>query len=236
MVSVLTAGVALFVAAMIFIGYKRGLIKTAFSLVSVLIVLILVQVLTPLAKEIIIKTPVYEQISEQISVYVEKNIVGTAEGISQTGVEAQENIIKSLPLTKSAKESLVENNTSKGYEALGVDNFSDYISAFLLNMILNAATFIILFVLLTLLVQILMHILDLISKLPVINALNKGGGAFLGLAQAVVILWIACIIVTLFSTSEWGEEVCKAIESSPLLSLIYDNNLIQNLLMGLFSI
>ena len=57
--NIILSGVTVFVVVMIAIGMKRGLVKTAFSFGSIFIALILVNILTPVAKEVIKNTPVY---------------------------------------------------------------------------------------------------------------------------------------------------------------------------------
>ena len=106
METILTVAVIVFIALMIFIGQHRGMIKMIFSLASMLIVLILVQILTPITKDFIETTPVYDAISKQVTQYVDEKIVDVSDSISQTGETAQKNTINSLPLPKSVKESL----------------------------------------------------------------------------------------------------------------------------------
>lgn len=48
--NIMLTGVTVFVVVMIAIGMKRGLVKTAFSFGSIFIALILVNILTPVAK------------------------------------------------------------------------------------------------------------------------------------------------------------------------------------------
>ena len=55
--NILLICVGLFMAAMIAIGLKRGMLKMAFSLVSVIIVLLLVNILTPPVKQLLKTTP-----------------------------------------------------------------------------------------------------------------------------------------------------------------------------------
>ena len=75
METILTVAVIVFIALMIFIGQHRGMIKMIFSLASMLIVLILVQILTPITKDFIETTPVYDAISKQVTQYVDEKIV-----------------------------------------------------------------------------------------------------------------------------------------------------------------
>ena len=154
---------------------------------------------------------------------------------SQTGVGAQKKIIEKLPLPKEIKATLNENNTEESYASLKVTTFSEYIAESLTDMVMNAVTFIILFVILTILVKIVVHALDIIAKLPVLRTFNTIGGALIGLGESLVIIWIACIVVTAFSATSWGQQICTGISENGLLSLIYDNNIIQHYISGIFS-
>ena len=207
----------------------------AFSLVSVFVILILVNILTPSVKELLRNTPVYDGINKNIETYVDKQVQDVAKDMTQTGVNAQKKIIESLPLPNGIIKNLTENNNQKSYDSLKVKSFSEYIAAMLSDMVLSALTFVILFVVITVLIKILLHILNIVTKLPVIHMFNTVGGGIIGFAEGILIIWIACIVVTLFSATSWGQEICKAIAQNEMLSFIYDNNLIQQLIMGIFS-
>ena len=234
--NILLISVGLFMVAMIAIGLKRGMLKMAFSLVSVIVVLLLVNLLTPPVKQLLKKTPIYTSVQTGIEKYIKDNVEATAENVTQSGVSAQKKIIDNLPLPKEIKVSLNENNTKESYASLKVNSFAGYIGESLADMILSAITFILLFVVLTILVRILVHLLDIVAKLPVIKTFNAIGGAIIGLFESVIIIWILCIVVTAFSATDWGQEVCKAIAENGLLSLIYDNNMIQQFITGIFSV
>lgn len=229
-------GVGIFIILMIAIGLKRGLVKMAFSLVSIFVILVLVNILTPSVKQILKSTPVYSEINKSIEKYVNDHVANATEEMTQTGVNAQKTIIEELPLPKGVKSSLIENNNQEGYAAMKVDSFSSYIAESLSDLILSAVAFVVLFVVLSLLIRILMEVLNIVAKLPVINAFNTAGGAIIGLTEALIILWIACIIVTAFSATDWGQQVCKAIADNDLLSFIYDSNPIQKIIAEIFSV
>lgn len=233
--NILLICVGFFMALMTAIGLKRGMLKMAFSLVSVIIVLLLVNILTPPVKQLLKTTPIYTQVQTGIEKYITENVEETTENVTQTSVSAQKKIIDNLPLPKKVKTSLKTNNTEESYTALKVDSFAGYIAQSLADMILSAITFILLFVVLTILVRIVVHILDIVAKLPVIKTFNSIGGAIIGLFESMIIIWILCIVVTAFSATEWGQTVCKAIAENGLLSLIYDNNMIQQFITGIFS-
>ena len=226
--------VGLFMVAMGLIGLKRGMIKMAFSLVSVVIILILVNLLTPLAKQIIENTPIYTQVQGSIEQYVKDNVESTSDDITQTGVTAQQKIINQLPLPTEIKKNLAVNNNEKGYKLLEATTFAE--SKYLTDIIISAITFVILFILVSLLIRLLINALDIIAKLPIIKTFNSMGGAIIGLAESVVILWIACVVVTACSSTEWGQQICKAIGENQFLSLIYDNSVIQHFITNLIGL
>ena len=167
---------------------------------------------------------------------VDDNVNLATKNMTQTGVSAQQKIIDGLPLPKEIRKSLKQNNTEESYNSFKVDSFSAYISASLADMIVGAVAFIILYIGLSVLLKILINVLDIVARLPVISTFNAAGGALVGLAESVIIIWIACIVVTAFSSTQWGQTVCKAISDNGILSFIYDNNIIQKFITGIFSI
>lgn len=227
---IILIGVGIFMILMVLIGLKRGLVKMAFSLVSVVVILVLVNILAPSVEQLLKNTPVYKEINNNIEEYVSIHVANATEDKTQSGINAQTKIIEELPLPKGVKTALNENNNQEGYKNMQVDSFSAYIATMLSEFILGAVTFLGLFVILSLLMRILMEVLNVVAKLPVINTFNAGGGALLGLIEALVVLWILCVIITAFSATEWGQQVCKAIADNELLSIIYDSNPIQKFL------
>ena len=222
--NIMLTGVTVFVVVMIAIGMKRGLVKTAFSFGSIFIALILVNILTPVAKEVIKNTPVYDSINQNIQSYVSEHIATSTENMTETGINNQEKIINELPLPNGLKESLTKNNNQSSYDSLAVNT----------DVVLNAVVYILLFMVISILMKTLVEVLNIVTKLPVIHTFNMAGGALIGFAQAILIIWLLCMVVTIFSSTSWGQTVCKAIADNGVLSMIYDNNLIQNIVNSLF--
>ena len=53
-----------------------------------------------------------------------------------------------------------------------------------------------------------------------------GYGAAGGFVQGLVILWILCIVLTVFSSSETAKEIFAQINKDSVLSYIYNHNLL----------
>lgn len=215
-------GTGIFVVLMVSLGLKKGLVKMLFSMFSLVLIIFLIHILTPMTKEFLKTTPVYDGISGRIHSYVEKHVDDMTENMLQTGDGNQDSIIDGMPLPNSIKEDLKKNN--QDYGSMKVDSLTDYISSYLSDIVLSAVTFILLFVLLSIAFVILIRVLNIFTKLPVIHAFNMAGGAIVGLAEAMLILWVLCIIITAFSATGWGQETCKAISENGILSFVYDNN------------
>ena len=174
--NIMLTGVTVFVVVMIAIGMKRGLVKTAFSFGSIFIALILVNILTPVAKEVIKNTPVYDSINQNIQSYVSEHIATSTENMTETGINNQEKIINELPLPNGLKESLTKNNNQSSYDSLAVNTFKEYVVAYLTDVVLNAVVYILLFMVISILMAIVLFatsILGVVYDKDIKNVLNK---------------------------------------------------------------
>ena len=86
------------------------------------------------------------------------------------------------------------------------------------------------------LMQVLWHILDLASRLPVLEGLNKMLGAAAGALKGLVIVWGLFCIIQLCSMTEIGQTLLSRIEESPVLKGIYDYNFLFRIIMKIIGI
>lgn len=233
--NVLLIIVGAFMLFMIIFGMKRGLVRMLLSFGSIFIVLILVNFLNPIAKNVLSNSPVYDSVYNRVDEYVAQNIKDATKNTTDIGEKTQKRIINDLPLPDSITDSLNDNNNTKKYTEMKVDTFGDYLNKALTDMIIGALSFILLFIIIMILLKVLIRVMDLVTKLPVIHTFNSVGGGLVGLIESLFIIWIACIVVTLFSTTDFGKTICDGIASNEILSWIYDNNLIQKIITGIFS-
>ncbi|WP_418750437.1 CvpA family protein [Frisingicoccus sp.] len=215
---VLIAAAAILILSVI-IGGVRGFIKTFFSAFSVIIAIFLAVQIGPYLGKVMQKTPIYTSISESIEEKLDARAEAGAEKVSQQ-IEA----INSYPLPDSLKEALIENNNNQIYEALGVNQFNQYVASYMACLIINALSFLIVLLFSFIILKIIEVSLDLISKLPVLNGINALGGVAFGAVHGLILLWILCIAVTVFSWTGPGEWICGQISRNHLLSWLYDHN------------
>ena len=101
------------------------------------------------------------------------------------------------------KALLLNNNNSETYDELGVDNFIQYISAYATRLIINILSFILTFVVITVVMRAVIFALDIVANLPVLGFFNRLGGALLGAAGGLIIVWILFMLITMLYTTSF---------------------------------
>ena len=146
---------------------------------------------------------------------------------------SQRLLIEGLNLPQSVKDALLENNNSEIYKMLGVDQFAEYISMYLADMLINAIASIVLFLAVYILIHLIVRWLDLIARLPILYGLNHIAGALMGLAQGLLFLWVVGFILNLFSATPLGKMLEEQVYASTWLTFLYRYNLINFVLGGI---
>ena len=104
----------------IFQGLRRGMVRSAFSLISVILTLFFGSLLNPYMSRFLTEnTPIYDTVQEKC----EGSITAALEN-----KEEQDQFISGLPLPESMKQILAENNNEQSYQTLLAETFSEYLS------------------------------------------------------------------------------------------------------------
>ncbi len=210
-----------------FLGYKSGLIKTVFSICSMIIALILSLLISPnISKALQERENVVNYFSQKVEKVLNLDKVDNA-------VATQAEQIEKLPIPKSIKDTLIDTNNTQAYNALNVTNFTGYLSHSLACIIINALSFILTFLVLLIALRILSKVLDLISKLPVLHQINKLTGLIAGFVRGLITIWLLSIALTIFSGTDFGKYCFEMINESVFLSILYNNNFILNFTINL---
>lgn len=225
----LTVAVILFLLVEVLIGWKRGFVKMALSLFAVVIALVITSAAGLYVKEgLSAHTPWQTNIQESIR----ESFDGYLMDQMETMEPDQENaLLDQLPIPEVLTNLLKENNNSAVYEKLGVDTLTSYVSSYLANMIMTAIAYVITFIFVFILLKIVFHFLHLVTRIPGLKQLNSAAGVILALVQGLILLWVLCLVLTAFANTDWGMQVMGMIKESSFLSLIYNHNLLLQLLM-----
>ena len=192
----LDLAVLVLVALCALAGYRRGLIRTVYRLVSFFIALFLANRLYAPVARMLRGTALFSTIQDSISTGLNlERFVGEHTAARQV------EIIDSLQLPERLRELLHSFNTPNMYELLQVSTVDEYISGFFANMVINAIAIVSVFFLVLLALSIAGVALDIVGKLPVINTFNNLGGLIVGIGMGAVLAWVCIVVMTLiFST------------------------------------
>lgn len=267
--NILTGIVLLIFLLFMIRGYRRGLIKSLASVISLAASVVLVSFVTPYAAQFLQEqTPVYTYVMEKCQESFAVSLDDKAEKLAETepeekseegevslksirsdndqraaekitgelSTQTQKKAIEELPIPDMLKKLLISNNTEKTYQELAVNSFNDYVPKFMANLIMNIIAFVLTWVIVASFIWLAVMTLDVIANLPVIHGINQILGLLLGFMQALAIVWIAFLVITIFSSTAIGKLLMEMIEKSPMLDKLYDLNVFLNFLQKIIKI
>ena len=185
-------------ALSIFIGYKRGLIMTAFSLASVIIAVVLAQMLNPIVYNAVAATEFDEKIEQKVTAYIEDVYEEKAVPVLE---QKREDIIKEAGLPSFLEKIIIESDSAALKTA---ENEMKKVSVAAAEFTVKLLCFVLVAVIIVILLTLLMFALKIVSKLPVIKTFNAGGGAIAGAVIGLGIVYIVCVAVYAFSFALGG--------------------------------
>lgn len=210
------------------VGYFKGLIRTVFGLVALILTIILTLMFTPVASNYVMeKTQFDEGISEKTIELLGIEKIGNL----KESIAIQE--ISKLSLPENIIESLRENYTLEALKEFNTSSVSEYIGMGVANMAVKALVFLVLFFIISMLLNAIVTLLDLISRLPVIKQANNIGGLGIGLIFGIGIVWVGMLGLSFVIAIQATGDLSQLIESSILTKLFYYNNPLQNFVMSL---
>lgn len=223
--NVLEVIVLIILVAHIIKGLKDGLILTVCSFFVLFAAVAVTQVVTPQLSSVL------KQDKDIVYFWTEQvdNVLFDSNSYKESEEEAE--TIEGLSIPKIIKEQLMDDNVKKTYETLGVNSVEEYVSLYIAYSIINCIAYIVVFVLAITILKIIVHAINLISKLPVVNTMNKLGGAAIGLIRGLIIVWIGLVVVTMLGSTSLGIQMYEQINESIFLSYLYSNNLILNTIL-----
>lgn len=210
----------------IFIFAAKGFVASILKSFSWLISILVTYLLYPIVSGILRQTFIFDILKESIYGVMGLDTMETANGAAQIAA------IEGLTLPQGLKNMLVDNNNSVIYELLGVDSLQEYIAGYIANIILNIVTGLLVFFIIVIIIKVATGTLQLAVKLPVVRQINGIGGALLGLFWGIMAVWTVMSLSTIFITTPFFSDMINAIDNSIIGKLLYDNNVIMNVLLA----
>jgi len=238
-ISIIASVVIILMLLLFFIkGWRKGFLRILLSTFAVVLTIIISAVLTePSAKLLQEKTFLGPFVQEKVSDYVNektRDLIPAAAGEEDSGaasedtqeIRTEDDFIDSLLLPGFVKDIIKGQNNITDYARLQVANFQEYISFRITGIIMKIIAFIVLMIIVFVLLRLLIYIARFIDRIPIIHGINRLLGALLSLAEALLIIWLLGLLLSLFAGSEFGSDVLRVIHASSFLTFIYENNLI----------
>lgn len=209
-------------------GYKKGFVNKIASLVGMLLLIVVVIHISPYVSNVIIKNTTWD---ENLQSKIGDFLIEQNSQRDNTIEQNQKETIASYQLPQIVKDKLLENNKEDIYNQLMVTIFEDYVGAFLAVLIIKIASFIITLIVLGIILQLIIMSFRLVTRLPILNGLNKLAGVASGFVEGIVLTWLFFTVVTIFATKPWGQEVFQMIQQSEILIYLYNENYILDMLL-----
>lgn len=96
------------------------------------------------------------------------------------------------------KQSLIDNNNSITYAKLKVNDFNDYVGAYLSRFVTKIIAFVGLIIASFILLRLFCIILKLASKLPILHGISGFLGGLIGFVLGVILSLVAIVIIYMF--------------------------------------
>lgn len=170
-----------------------------------------------------------EQLEELAGQYFQEYLNQSGEqesgAVSSLSKIEQTKLIQNLPIPSFLKEMMINYNNSEGYERLQVSDFGSYVVHFFANIVLNILAFVVTLLVVQLVLWTGLTALDLFSRLPLLNLLNRIGGLAIGAVQGLLAVWVIFLIISALSATDTGMMLMEMIDQSTILRPMYDGNL-----------
>lgn len=202
----------------VFFGYKKGLTKCVIKILSFVIALVVAFVLfKPVSNFIINNTTIDDNIKKSIVELVQDDV-------SETGEVKEESNLPQAMVNYINEE--ITNTVEQTKENV-VNTVAMQISKIAVNVCVGLGLFIIARVALI----FVSALSSLITDLPIIKQVDKTGGIIYGLIEALLILFIIFAIISFISPLIESSGLVLAINKSIVGSVLYNNNLLLNIIL-----
>lgn len=208
-------------------GYRKGLVQIALTFGVSLLAVVLVALIAPLVSEAVVAhTSIDEEIASSFTEHILSNSELTYVIGEEVDVYDQVKVVESIEIPEFLKNKILLNNNLEEYKLLGVDTFIDYVGLYIANWIIKVLSFILVFILVMVFLKMFVFSMLMVVKLPLINSVNRIGGACVGFLVTIVMMWILFLVSDLMYQMDWSVALNVEIENNAIIQTIYRNNLI----------
>ncbi len=213
-------------AVFIIRGWRKGLLRLLFSLVSVIVLIVVMAHATPHVSTFIREhTGLYTMVEEKCTEQIQKKMESGLE--NSAGQTTEKAAVAGVSLPEQAAAYIVE-NTESMIEKTGIYQNMGSRAA---DLIVRGISFFVTLILAIVLLKIIDRLLGIANHIPVIKGINRTLGLFGGALEAFIIISLGFMFIAMIAGTQAGTALTEQIDQSMLLSYLY----YKNPLLGLFS-
>ncbi len=148
----------------------------------------------------------------------------TASAISDSGLQMSQSAIQNIKLPDFLKTSIINDVAQKGLEtkAAIVDAIGHEISMLIINII----SMLLIYFLIRFGLMFTRIIIRAVASLPIFKQLDKAGGIALGAVEGILVVYVLCAFITLFSASPAFNSAINSVKQARFAHYFYENNFI----------
>ena len=214
----------------ILMSAKKGFISASKNIITLILTVTLLASMQGVVLEALQNSPLGDNVKKMVSENVTKTYEAEnlPEGTDTTDTEKSIMICEamSLPtfLSNSIEASIREMSEIK-------NNVMEVITDTLTLLIMRIIALLLLFILVRIFVFLAVKILESLFELPGLKTINKTLGATIGIINALLVVYIICGAVSVFTPTDKLALVSGTIEQTMLLKYVYNHNLLLSLLI-----
>lgn len=217
------------------IGYRKGLIKIAFNLLSSIIAIIFVLVFCKPTTNFImehtqIPNSIESAISEKVEIIVQNGVIQTEDQVQgQVDKEVQNSadIMNILKIFIGDELGTILQQAS--------NNIVQTLSHEITYKIISVVVFFGLFAIIRLLLFIIRGYMEWISDLPFLDIINSTGGMIYGIISGIFLIYMGLAIISLLMPVYGNTSIVIAIQESILGSRMFNHNILLGMIFKIFN-
>lgn len=221
--NILTIIILAVFALCVFSGFKKGFLKTAFSLVSWIIVLVLCNFATPIVTDLLVQNTDIEVVVYET---VHKNVMDFATQM------AEDNGVSDLEAALPAEIKDLLLGEHESFSELVLDAANLDLSP-VVNGIIGILGFVVTVIVLRIAMVVVEFVLGVVAKLPLIGPMDKLLGIACGGAKGLIWCWVILAVVSVLAFTGVNTELAGYIAQSELLTWLQNNNVLLNLIASI---
>ena len=198
------------IGVFVYLGYRKGLVKTVFSVVSIFLSAFIATKVYPILSSVMTNST---DIENKISLVVYNNL-------SKLKINSLEEIPQFSNMPENIK-SVISTDVMGATGQKLILQLSDYI----VNILLNLICVVVAYIVVSIIVSIIGNILESIARLPGLNSINKLGGIIAGLAKGIIVVYLVLFVIGMLPINTF-KGITEQVKESYIGGYIYNNNII----------